>query len=112
MIRTRRAQSPRKLQSCRRLDPILTDPRVATNPLAQAERLWTSLLGLGVRRLMALALIGVAVFAATGFAGYYLSRPSTETLYSGLDRDDVVSIGSSAARGRDRFRRQRRRRDS
>ena len=44
---------------------------------------------------MALAMIGVTVFAATGFAGYYLSRPSTETLYSGLDRDDVVSIGSS-----------------
>ena len=44
---------------------------------------------------MALGLIGVTVFAATSFAGYYLSRPSTETLYSGLDRDDVVSIGSS-----------------
>ena len=40
-------------------------------------------------------LIGLAVFAVTGFAGYYLSRPTMETLYSGLDRDDVVSIGSA-----------------
>ena len=63
--------------------------------MAQAERLWTNLQGLGVSRLAALALIGVAVFAVTGFAGYYLSRPSMETLYSGLDRDDVIGIGST-----------------
>lgn len=65
------------------------------NALAQVERLWANLVALGARRLAALAMIGVAVFAATGFAGYYLSRPTMETLYSGLDRDDVVSIGSA-----------------
>jgi flagellar M-ring protein FliF len=65
------------------------------NALAQVERLLANLLALGAKRLMALGMIGVTVFAATGFAGYYLSRPSTELLYSGLDRDDVVSIGSS-----------------
>jgi flagellar M-ring protein FliF len=65
------------------------------NALAQVERLWANLLALGARRLIALAMIGVVVSAATGLAGYYLSRPTTETLYSGLDRDDVVSIGSS-----------------
>jgi flagellar M-ring protein FliF len=65
------------------------------NVWAQVERLWANLVGLGGRRLAALALIGLAVFAATGFAGYYLSRPSMEALYSGLDRDDVVSIGST-----------------
>ncbi len=65
------------------------------NALAQAERLWANILALGGKRLAALAMIGVTVFAATGFAGYYLSRPSMETLYSGLDRDDVVSIGST-----------------
>ena len=65
------------------------------NALAQVERLWANLLALGARRLITLATIGVVVFAATGIAGYYLSRPTTETLYSGLDRDDVVSIGSS-----------------
>jgi flagellar M-ring protein FliF len=65
------------------------------NALAQVERLLANLLALGGKRLIALGMIGVTVFAATGFAGYYLSRPSTEMLYSGLDRDDVVSIGSS-----------------
>jgi len=66
-----------------------------TNFLAQMERIWTNLQGLGVRRLVALALIGAAVFAATAFAGYYLSRPAMETLYSGLDRDDVAAIGAA-----------------
>jgi flagellar M-ring protein FliF len=61
----------------------------------QIERLWANLIALGGKRLAALGLIGFAVFAMTGAAGYYLSRPSMETLYSGLDRDDVVSIGSS-----------------
>jgi flagellar M-ring protein FliF len=65
------------------------------NALAQVERLWGNLLALGGKRLAALGLIGLTVFAATGFAGYYLSRPSMETLYSGLDRDDVVGIGSA-----------------
>ena len=70
-------------------------PDVATNLLAQIERLWANLRGLGVRRLSALALIGVAVFATTGLAGYYLSRPTMETLYSGLDRDDIAAIGAA-----------------
>ena len=68
---------------------------MATNLLAQIERLWANLRGLGVRRLAALALIGVAAFATTGLAGYYLSRPTMETLYSGLDRDDVAAIGAA-----------------
>ena len=65
------------------------------NALAQAERLWTNLLALGARRLAVLGLIGFSVFAVTGLSGYYLSRPTTEALYSGLDRDDVVGIGSA-----------------
>jgi flagellar M-ring protein FliF len=63
--------------------------------LAQAERLWANLLALGARRLAVLGLIGLSVFAVVGLSGYYLSRPVTETLYSGLDRDDVVSIGAA-----------------
>ena len=63
--------------------------------LAQAKRLLANLLALGSRRLIALAVIGFAVFAMTGFAGYYLSRPTMETLYSGLDREDVIGIGSA-----------------
>jgi flagellar M-ring protein FliF len=65
------------------------------NALAQAERLWTNLLALGARRLAVLGLIGLSVFAVTGLSGYYLSRPVNETLYSGLDRDDVVGIGAA-----------------
>ena len=68
---------------------------MATNLLAQIERLWANLRGLGVRRLSALAFIGVAVFATTGAAGYYLSRPTIETLYTGLDRDDIAAIGAA-----------------
>jgi len=68
---------------------------VATNLLAQIERLWTNLQGLGVRRLSVLALVGLAAFAITGAAGYYLSRPTMETLYSGLDRDDIAAIGAA-----------------
>jgi flagellar M-ring protein FliF len=70
-------------------------PDVATNLVAQIERLWANLRGLGVRRLSALALIGLAAFVTTGLAGYYLSRPTMETLYSGLDRDDIAAIGAA-----------------
>jgi len=63
--------------------------------LAQAKQLLANLIALGPRRLAALAIIGVSVFALTGFAGYYLSRPTMETLYSGLDREDVIGIGSA-----------------
>lgn len=65
------------------------------NALAQAKRLWTNLSALGVKRLATLALVGALVFAATGFAGWYLSRPTNEPLYSGLDREDVSGIGSA-----------------
>ena len=68
---------------------------MAKNLLAQIERLWANLVGLGARRLSTLALIGVAAFVTTGLAGYYLSRPTMETLYSGLDRDDIAAIGAA-----------------
>ncbi|MBV8592878.1 MAG: flagellar M-ring protein FliF, partial [Caulobacteraceae bacterium] len=50
---------------------------------------------MGVRRLIALGIVGAMVFVTTGFAGWYLSRPTMETLYSGLDRDDVAAIGAA-----------------
>jgi flagellar M-ring protein FliF len=68
---------------------------VTTNPLAQIERLWANLQGLGARRLTALAIVGLTAFAVTGLAGSYLSRPTMETLYSGLDRDDIAAIGAA-----------------
>ena len=65
------------------------------NAMDQLGRLWANLLGLGGRKLGALAAVGVAVFALVGVGGYYLSRPAVETLYSGLDRGDVASIGAA-----------------
>jgi flagellar M-ring protein FliF len=61
----------------------------------QLERLWTSLLGLGARRLSVLALVGVAVFGTVALSGYYLSRPDLETLYGGLNAQDVSRIGAT-----------------
>jgi flagellar M-ring protein FliF len=65
------------------------------NALAQAKRIWANLMALGAKKLATLGLVGGLVFALTGFAGWWLSRPTQETLYSGLDRDDVVSIGAA-----------------
>src|SRR5260370_29103297 len=61
----------------------------------QLERLLSSLTKLGGRRLAILGIVGLGIFAVTGFAGYYLSRPSLEVLYAGLDRQDVSRIGSA-----------------
>jgi flagellar M-ring protein FliF len=62
---------------------------------AQLERLWSSLLGLGARRLALLALVGVTVFATVGLSSYYLSRPDLEMLYTGLSAQDVSRIGAA-----------------
>jgi flagellar M-ring protein FliF len=85
------AQAPRTTIALRDLWTL----DLPTTLLVQTERLWTNLQGLGVRRLVALASIGLTIFAMTGLAGWYLSRPTMETLYSGLDRDDVAAIGSA-----------------
>jgi flagellar M-ring protein FliF len=63
--------------------------------LEQAKRVWENLLRLGARRLIGLGVTGLAIFLITGLAGYYLSRPTEELLYSGLDRDDVSRIASA-----------------
>jgi flagellar M-ring protein FliF len=61
----------------------------------QLERLWSGLLALGARRLAGLALIGITVFATVGGGSYYLSRPDLETLYVGLNAQDVSRIGAA-----------------
>ena len=61
----------------------------------QAERLFSNLVALGPRRLLLLAAIGLATFGLVGAAGYYLSRPANDVLYSGLDKQDVARIGSA-----------------
>jgi len=59
-----------------------------------AERLWISLMQLGARRLAILAAIGLTVFLMVGVGAYYLSRPAEETLYTGLDREDISRMGA------------------
>jgi flagellar M-ring protein FliF len=61
----------------------------------QAQHLWNNLLALGARRLAVLGMMGFSIVAVTVLGGYYLSRPTTEVLYSGLDREDVAGIGSA-----------------
>lgn len=61
----------------------------------QAQRLFSSVLGLGARRLSALALVGVTVFAVVALGAMYLSRADQEVLYAGLDRGDVAEIGAA-----------------
>lgn len=58
------------------------------------ERVWGNLLRLGARRLIALAIAGVFIIAATIAAGAFLSRPTQEVLYAGLDKADVGRMGS------------------
>jgi flagellar M-ring protein FliF len=59
------------------------------------NQLWENLAKLGSKKLTALALIFVSVFAVVGLAAYYLSRPNFEVLYAGLDREDVSRIGAA-----------------
>ncbi|MTI45919.1 flagellar M-ring protein FliF [Roseibium hamelinense] len=61
----------------------------------QAEKIWANLLELGVKRLIALAFIGIATILTVGLGAYYLSRPEQTVLYTGLDGDDVTRIGAA-----------------
>jgi len=61
----------------------------------QLKQLWDNLLGLGPRRLAVLGLVGLTVFVAVGFGSYYLSRPEYETLYAGLEAQDVARVGAA-----------------
>ena len=61
----------------------------------QLQVLLANLARLGWRRLAALGVVGITVAAIVGFGGYILSRPAFETLYAGLDRQDVAGIGQA-----------------
>jgi flagellar M-ring protein FliF len=54
-----------------------------------------NLKGLGGKRIAALGLIFTLVVAAVSVTAYYLSRPTFEVLYAGLDREDVSRIGAA-----------------
>lgn len=57
------------------------------------EQLKGTLGKLGARKLIALGLVGAALMGAILYTSMYLSRPSYETLYVGLSRDDVNRMG-------------------
>ena len=57
------------------------------------EQLKGTLGKLGARKLIALGLVGAALMGAILYTSVYLSRPSYETLYVGLSRDDVNRMG-------------------
>lgn len=57
------------------------------------EQLKGTLGKLGARKLIALGLVGAALMGAILYTSIYLGRPSYETLYVGLSRDDVNRMG-------------------
>ncbi len=59
------------------------------------ERLWENLRALGTRRLAALAIVGATALGAIGMIGFYMSRPELETLYGGLNAQDISRIGAA-----------------
>ncbi|RUO98719.1 flagellar basal-body MS-ring/collar protein FliF [Hyphomicrobium sp.] len=61
----------------------------------QLENLYRSILGLGRRRLTALGIAGVFVFALITIGSYFASRSSYETLYVGLTPPDISRIGTA-----------------
>jgi flagellar M-ring protein FliF len=58
------------------------------------NRLGLGLANLGVKRLLALGLAGLVVFTLVTASAYYLSIPSREVLYNGLEPQDVTQIGA------------------
>ncbi|AQX23121.1 MULTISPECIES: flagellar basal-body MS-ring/collar protein FliF [Bartonella] len=48
---------------------------------------------LGVKRLIALGMVGLTLFGTILFSSFYLTRPIYEILYVGLSRDDVNRMG-------------------
>lgn len=63
--------------------------------IQQFERLFANLAALGVRRLALLGVAGLSIALLVGLIGYSLSRPSTELLYAGLEKQDVSRIGTA-----------------
>ena len=61
--------------------------------LALFSSIGSALGKLGAKRLIALGLVGVALFGTILFSSFYLTRPTYETLYVGLTRDDVNRMG-------------------
>jgi flagellar M-ring protein FliF len=61
--------------------------------LAQLQILGSNVMALGVRRLSILAITGALIFATIAAAALFLNKPAYETLYIGLEHDDINRIG-------------------
>ncbi|EAU41774.1 flagellar M-ring protein [Fulvimarina pelagi HTCC2506] len=61
----------------------------------QAQQIVSNLSQLGPKKLGALGIVGLLVVVLVGLGSYFLSRADMETLYSGLDRQDVTRIGAA-----------------
>ena len=56
------------------------------------ERIGANLSALGARKLVALAVVGLTISVGVAAGGYLLSRPTLQTLYTGLSAKDVSRI--------------------
>ncbi|MDJ0449466.1 flagellar basal-body MS-ring/collar protein FliF [Methylocystis sp. JR02] len=63
--------------------------------MEQVSLVLDNLKSLGSKKLAALALVFGLIVSVVLAGTYYLSRPNEETLYAGLDRDDVSRIGAA-----------------
>jgi flagellar M-ring protein FliF len=59
----------------------------------QLQLIWSNLSALGPRRLAALGLAALLIVVSIGMGAKYVNRPAHETLYVGLERDDINRIG-------------------
>ncbi len=59
----------------------------------QIKLVWSNLSALGPQRLGALIVAAALVFAAIGLGASYVNRPGFQTLYVGLERDDINRMG-------------------
>lgn len=60
---------------------------------AQVEKFVNSMGKLGAKRIAILAFVGTLVFLTIAISSLYLTRPQYETLYTGLDPQDINNIG-------------------
>lgn len=60
---------------------------------AQVEKFVSSMGKLGAKRIAILAFVGIVVFLTIAVSSLYLTRPQYETLYTGLDPQDINNIG-------------------
>lgn len=58
----------------------------------QLQTIISNLSQLGARRMATMAAVAFLVFATIGYGAYVVNKPAYETLYIGLDRDDINRI--------------------